>query len=150
MKSLKFSKKSIHYRLALLWCSYSYNISDNICGYFWQVFFGTLSAIGMFIVIIALLSLSVVFPLVYLVVALQTGIWFKAPDEVVAGLCFDASIIFIVLCGIVSYYYTEYKERKRKRDYQRKSNGEYIETHSFIVEIYRKFKDKTCAKIEFM
>ena len=151
MKSLKFSTKSLHYRLALLWCNDDrYKISDNICGYFWQVLFGTVTAILMFGAICVMLSITVVFPLVYLVVALQTGIWFKPPDEMIAGLCIDAVVILVVISTMIASYLYERKERKRERDYQRMIAGEQISNNdSFIVEVYRKFKNKTCVKLEF-
>lgn len=152
MRSLKFSTKSLHYRLALLWCDDNrHMISNNICGYFWQVLLGSIVAIVLVGVVIFISSLAVIFPLVYLVVALQTGIWFDTPTEVVAGLCIDAIVIFVVICAMIGSCIEACKERKRERDYQRMMAGEQIiKNDSFIVEIYNKFKNKTCAKIEFL
>ena len=149
MKLLKFKRTSIHYQLALLWCDdYPNNISNNICGYSWQVLLGAIEAIGLILLAAVFLSLTIVLPSVYLVVYLETGIGFNPPSEVIAGLTLDTLIIFIALCGIVSHYYTEYKQSRHNR--QKLGNQPTIKNDSFIVEIYQKFKNKTCAKIEFI
>lgn len=78
---MKISKDSWHYKLLTKDVLYveglnTYNISDSLCGYFWQVVYRAIALTFFLLVLpIAVLNVAVVLPLVQVAGYLATGYW---------------------------------------------------------------------------
>ena len=150
MKPLTFSKNSWHYRLV---CFMKGNCwSNDFCSYFWEVVGALVLTIVCFCLGLFTLSVTIVFPLTYLIVGLQYG-FFKMPNEVIAGLIMDIGFIIVtIVFYIIERWIPQYQERKRMKHYEEFVKNGYKHVNkepSFIVQSWRKFKDKTCVKVEF-
>jgi hypothetical protein len=126
-------------------------ISDNFCGYFWNVVFSGLIVLYFTAMVAICLFVLVVAPLLYLVVGLQYQ-FFEPPKEVAVGLVFDIGLLLVCVVFLFSDWLAERKQRKRDRDYEEFVTNNYKKVEkkpSFIATAWRTFKDKTCFRIEF-
>lgn len=150
MKPLTFSKNSWHYRLVCFVKGNCY--SDDFCGYFWEVFGALVTAIISFQGITVALLFTIVYPLTYLIVGLQYG-FFMMPTEVVVGLFIDFGFLIVTIAFYtIERWIPQYQERKRIKwfeEFEKNSYKHVDKEPSFIVQSYRKFKDKTCVEVEF-
>ncbi len=150
MNTLKFNKKSWHYQLVRA-VKDEWHISDNFCGYFWDVIISGSILLLMLAMITMCLFILVVAPLLYLAVGLQYQ-FFELPKEVAVGLVFDVGLLLIYVWFLVSDWLADRRELKRQKFYDEyvKNNYKKVEKKpSFVITAWRTFKDKTCFRIEF-
>ncbi len=150
MNTLKFNTKSWHYRL-VRFIKNEWEISDNFCGYFWDVVMSGIVLLLMLAMVIFCLFVLVVAPLLYFVVGLQYQ-FFEPTNEVVIGLFFDAVLLVICVICLFSDWLADRRELKRQKqlDEYVKNNYRTVEKKpSFVMTAWRTFKDKTCFRIEF-
>lgn len=137
MYTLNFNKNSWHYRLVSVFYN-SWNIADNLCRYFWQV------VISLFVAVLGVFGVTIIgyvmliAPLMWLWVTIEFG-YLEPHTEAILGCIFDTGIILTTII-----YFTNEKLSERRVVAQQKPKQD-----SFIHASYKKFKDKTCMKIEF-
>lgn len=145
MKSITFSKNSWHYRL-VSFIKPPYQISDDFCGYFWDVIISAFSLVCMISALVFFTLLLLIHPLLYLAVSLQYG-FFDLPAPVGVGLFLDiGSILIILFFYIIDIWYPAYQEKKYWNNFSKMTE---LPKPSFIMMSWNKFKDKTCFKVEF-
>lgn len=149
MITLKFSKNSWHYRLASFGTDKV--ISDNLCGYFWQVLWGFIWFIWSSLCVILIAYCMLAEPIAYLLAVFNTGVWVRIDTFLLVGLCCWAFILLIVAVSLFYELSEKLKEKRRLAAYQRKFDkiNEVERKDNFIVAIWHKVHDKTCAKLEF-
>ncbi len=150
MNTLKFNKNSWHYQLVRA-VKDEWHISDNFCGYFWDVIISGSILLLMLAMTAMCLFVLVVAPLLYLAVGLQYQ-FFEPPKEVAVGLVFDVGLLLIYVWFLVSDWLADRRELKRQKFYDEyvKNNYKKVEKKpSFVITAWRTFKDKTCFRIEF-
>ena len=150
MNTLKFNKNSWHYQLVRA-VKDEWHISDNFCGYFWDVIISGSILLLMLAMITMCLFVLVVAPLLYLAVGLQYQ-FFEPPPEVAVGLVLDVGLLLIYVWFLVSDWLADRRELKRQKFYDEyvKNNYKKVEKKpSFVITAWRTFKDKTCFRIEF-
>ena len=143
MVTLKFSKNSWHYKLASFG-TYDYFISDNLCKYCWQVIKGFAFGLLVLSFFTVILYCAIVEPIIYLLVVYETGIWVMPTSPALPIGLGVWGAVFVILLGEgirVSY--------RRIAQYNAQREGLPQPKDSFIVAVWRKFHDKTCAKLEF-
>ena len=141
MKALNFNKNSWHYRLVNYFYN-DWNISHNLCGYFWQVVFSLFVAILAIFGIAVFIYVLAIAPLMWFFVLFQFG-YLPPHTEAIIGLILDTGIILTTIIYFISEKLSERREKKRIVSQQKPKQD------SFIHASYRKFKDKTCMRIEF-
>ena len=150
MNTLKFNKNSWHYQLVRA-VKDEWHISDNFCGYFWDVIISGSILLLMLAMTAMCLFILVVAPLLYLAVGLQYQ-FFELPKEVAVGLVLDAGILVGCIICLISDWLADRRELKRQKFYDEyvKNNYKKVEKKpSFVITAWRTFKDKTCFRIEF-
>ena len=150
MNTLKFNKNSWHYQLVRV-VKDEWHISDNFCGYFWDVIISGSILLLMLAMITMCLFILVVAPLLYLAVGLQYQ-FFEPSKEVAVGLVLDVGLLLIYVWFLVSDWLADRRELKRQKFYDEyvKNNYKKVEKKpSFVITAWRTFKDKTCFRIEF-
>ena len=150
MVTLKFSKNSWHYKLASFGTSYDYFISDNLCKYCWQVIKGFAFGLLVLSFFTVILYCAIVEPIIYLLVVYETGIWVMPTSPALPiGLGVWGAVFIILLGHGIRVSYSKYKNNRRIAQYNAQREGLPQPKDSFIVAVWRKFHDKTCAKLEF-
>ena len=149
MITLNFSRNSWHYRFIASMKDERY-ISNNICGYFWDFVFCCLAAALVFAVVVIVLYVMGVAPLMWLWVSIKFG-YLDPHAEAIVGVFFDILAIHIAGFFYISdVWLPAYYEAKRLKDYAAMQRGEYKpKSDSFVKAAWKKFKNKTCARIEF-
>ena len=131
---LKFSKKSWHYRLVGA-IFYEHNIADNICTYFWRVLFSMVFVCCLVVAGLFITFTTIVEPIIYLLACFNMKQWIEFDSALKVGLIVDALVTFCVTIHYILNW-LEHRPAQKKPD-------------NFVVESYKKFKYKTCAKIDF-
>ena len=148
MKTLNFSKNSWHYWVAEFGC-FDNSVTDNLCGYIWQVIQGLFFLTWLTFIVVFFAYCTLAEPVVYLYTVYQTGIWVKPDDFLQVGIGLWCGIILFTIFSAIAHTLSNYKEKRREARYNELYNGIPAPKDSFIVAVWRKFHDKTCAKIEF-
>lgn len=156
---LNIKKSSWHYRMVdAVWADFfNKNISNSLCGYFWQVVFAPIVTIVMAAVILAVIAIlgSGVFYVVGAVIGnllahfgllpssflLEKGV-FKW-EHVYASIGID---ILIAAFFYSRYKYRQYKERKRAE----RSLSDEPEKVNLVVEFVKAKKRKVCPVLNFV
>lgn len=149
--NIKLKKNSWHYKLIKIIGGHNPEFYTDFCSYFWAVIFTSVYAIVLTIIAVSVFYVAVIAPLMYLAVCLQYG-WFSIPLEVAIGLGIDAGLTVIAIVTIGGNYIYERREKQRIKDYENfVMHGHLPEkTQGFLSLAWKKFKDKTCHKIEFL
>ena len=150
MNAIKLKKNSWHYKLIKKFGHHKPELYTDFCSYFWAVIFSSIWTTVLITIAVSIFYVSVIAPLMYLVVCLQYG-WFQIPQEVALGIGIDLALMIIIIASITGYYINEYKHKQLEKD------NEYFNIHGhfpertqwFLSLAWKKFKDKTCHKIEF-
>lgn len=133
------------------------NISNSLCGYFWQVVFAPIVTIGMIGVVLAVAGIFLAGAL-YIVgdvvggILAQFGILpasFLSEKGVFKWEHVYASIVFdLIFAGILfgRYKYYKYKERKR---FERSTSTEPVKVN-LVVEFIKAKKRKVCPVLNFV
>lgn len=156
---LNIKKSSWHYRMVdAVWADFfNKNISNSLCGYFWQVVFAPIVTIGMIAVILAVIGVlgAGVFYVVGAVIGnilAQFGLLpssFLLEKGVFKWEHVYASIVVDLL--IAAFFYSKYKYRlykERKRAERSQSNEP--EKVNLVVEFVKAKKRKVCPVLNFV
>ena len=152
MKPITFSKDSWHFKLMSNmnhlpdnYDRYDPAPSTDICAYSRKLF--TCLLVVAIVVMIAVMAGPVTWGdcIAWLVACNVTGQWIL-PDGLGAGAIGEVVIaIAIGIAWCITTMYIKYKTWKRAN----KPKENVPDEPSIIYEIYRKFKDKTCVRINF-
>lgn len=155
MKEVKFSQNSWHWRLANTYGNaktrYDYETETNkyegdICSYTQSVMWGALAALFL-TAVLGLIAASIANFGAWVVAGFLVGSWVKidALGFLIVALTISAAIV-------AAMFYVASKHEKWKRNrWARKQELAMVEEEKpemFIQAAYRKFKDKTCFRVE--
>ena len=149
MKPITFSKASWHYKLINKMDNMpDENIPIDFCTYL-KILISTVSTILILSIIGILLGpVAWTNTATWVVASLTTGQW-RQPDSVFFYITLweVSGIVIIVLLVLFRLIFSEV--RKFLSRTKQKTLVDYTEQPSFVREIYRKFKSKTCVRITF-
>lgn len=134
MKTFELNRNSWHYKAASFWHDGLWN-ETNICAYARYVLFGSLLIAFLSCVVLGLGG-SIGYGLASAAWALITGGEFT---ELAKASLVVLTIVVALILGSLGYKFA----------YDKASHISEQENPGFAVLLYRKFKDKTCAKIVF-
>ena len=152
MKEVKFSQNSWHWRLAKTYGNaktrYDYETETDkyegdICSYTRSVMWGILGALVV-TAVLGIVAASIANFGAWVVVGFLVGSWVKLDP---LGAIIIGIMIVVALGALVIYACANYEKWKRKRKYKR-AMFEEEKPEGFVKAAYRKFKDKTCFKVE--
>lgn len=155
MKEVKFSQNSWHWRLANTYGNaktrYDYETETDkyegdICSYTRSVMWGALAAL-LLTAGLGLIAASIADFGAWVVVGFLVGTWVKID---VLGFLIIAATFAVVVVAAMIYVATKHEKWKRKR-WERKHERAMVEEEKpegFVKAAYRKFKDKTCFRVE--
>lgn len=146
MKHFKFKRNSWHARLVEKYSPIeTYWGEVNFCKYFWGVILGGISCIWIVCALSIFLYHFLVVPIIAIIISLKLNIIYF-PDTIFVTFILHCGLI--VLC-LMNYLIKRresvdsYIKSKRKKSFVKKND-------SFFVAAYRKFKDKTCFRVELV
>lgn len=146
MKTLKFNKGSLHFKLANMGSTYS--PPDNICDYTWAVVRGIFWS-----AVIALIGSALLFFTAEMVVGLYfaylTGSMDILTEAARIGVCIWIVIVGLGLIGTVAYLYTTRADRIRE-ELRAQGIFEKPKSDNFVANSYRSAKEKYCVQLEFV
>lgn len=148
MYTVNFSKKSWHYHLATATLfklqAFEDIESTDICSYIRRVFLGSL-LFFVFIVAMVTILAPVADAIAWVAAMIATG-GYVTPDPVLqAGMVLSTTIIIVATCvfGVPKGIDMFREMRDNREPLSKKPDG-------FLKQCYRKFKDKTCFKVELV
>lgn len=126
------------------WTRFDIGDTTDICTYVKAVFWGTLRFIGVAVMVVALVSWTA-FSVGNMFGWLFLDYKLEAPT-VIAVFGFIVSVLLLAF----AYGKDRYDAYRRKQYWKRIENGEHSKPRKpgFMALVYRKFKDKTCFKLE--
>lgn len=140
---MKISKDSWHYKMLTkdFWWSgktHPYNISDSLCGYFWQVVFKTIGrTFNLIITPLVILGFALIAPLIQIVGYLSTGYW-DTGSIGQAALFFEAAILSVsAVVWTCFWLYEKVKYIKKPKPV------------NIFTEYVKAKHDKVCPMLEF-
>ena len=137
-QKMKVKQNSWHFKLAKFAGMYSFSgMKTDFCSYFWSVIFG----VGK----ILLWTLAIFVSCVLFVGSYyELYMWYfhgvKMSEGAITVVILTTSVAGAVLTVFLLMKYLHYRD-EHKKEYERKEPG-------FLLQSYRKFKHKTCIKIE--
>lgn len=155
MKEVKFSQNSWHWRLAHTYGNartrYDYETETDkyegdICSYTRSVLLGALAAL-LLTAVLGIIAASIANLGAWVVAGIIVGSWVKLDP---LGAIIIAIAIVAALAALLIYASVEHEKWKRKR-WERKHERAMFEEEkpeTFVQAAYRKFKDKTCFRVE--
>lgn len=155
MKEVKFSQNSWHWRLANTYGNartrYDYETETDkyegdICSYTRSVLLGALGALVLTAVLCLIAACFANFA-AWIAAGIVSGGWVALDG---AGAAFIALVVFVCAMAGALYLSSEYegwKYRRRMRK-QEQAMVEEEKPEGFVKAAYRKFKDKTCFRVE--
>lgn len=136
MKTFELKRDSWHYKAASFASSWIQS-ETNICSYAWKVLIGC-SLIALMSTIVIFLASVTGYGLASAAWALFTGGEFS---ELAKGVLFGLALLIVLFTVPLGVIATQEKFQKWKNDVAEQENP------GFLFLLYKKFKDKTCARI---
>lgn len=155
MKEVNFSKNSWHWRLANTYGNAktrydykteTYKYEGDICSYTRSVLWGILGALVV-TAALGIVAASIANFGAWVVAGIVMGSWVKLD---LLGAIIIAVVCVAALVALVFYLTTEHEKWKRRR-WELRHKRAFLEEEKpegFVKAAYRKFKDKTCFRIE--
>lgn len=155
MKEVKFSQNSWHWRLANTYGNAktrydyeteTYKYEGDICSYTRSVMWGVLGAL-LLTAVLGIVAASIANFGAWVVAGIVVGSWVKLD---LLGAIIIVAVCVAAFVALVFYLITEHEKWKRRRWELRHERAllEEDKSEGFIQAAYRKFKDKTCFRVE--